>query len=83
MLISKEDARQLATDAGVPLAAPDDVQDTPAAIWLEEHGYTGVSLGVTDDMALGWAPYDGVTFGVVGMIGIAGTIMLVNRRRPA
>jgi hypothetical protein len=42
-----------------------------------------VSLGVTDDMALGWAPYDGVTFGVVGMAGIAGTIMLVNRRRPA
>jgi hypothetical protein len=23
---------------------------------------------VTDDMALGWAPFDGVTFGAVGMI---------------
>jgi len=32
VLISKEDARQLATDAGVPPADPDDVQDTPAAI---------------------------------------------------
>jgi hypothetical protein len=83
VLLSKEDARQLATDAGVPAAAPDDVQDTSAAVWLEEHGYTGVSLGVTDDMALGWAPFDGITFGVVGMVGIAGTIMLVNRRRPA
>jgi hypothetical protein len=83
VLISKEDARQLATDAGVPPAAPDDVQDTPAAIWLEEHGYTGVSLGVTDDMALGWAPYDGVTFAVTGLAGIGATVVLVNRRRPA
>ncbi len=82
-LISKEEARQRATDAGVPPAAPDDVQDTPAAIWLDEHGYTGVSLGVTDDMALGWAPFDGLTFGVVGVLGIAGATVLVNRRRPA
>jgi len=42
-----------------------------------------VSLGVTDQMTLGWTPFDGLTFGVVGMMGIAGTIMLVNRRRPA
>ncbi|MBA2631382.1 MAG: hypothetical protein H0U86_00010 [Chloroflexi bacterium] len=83
VLLLKEDARQLATQAGVPPADPDDVQDTPAAIWLQEHDYTEVSLGVTDEMALGWAPFDGLTFGVVGMVGFAGTIMLVNRRRPA
>jgi hypothetical protein len=82
-LISQEEARQLATDAGVPPAAPDDVQDTAAATWLEEHGYTGVPLGVTDDMALGWAPFDGATFGFAGLAGIGGTIILVNKRRPS
>jgi hypothetical protein len=81
-LLSKEEARRIATQAGVPPAEPDDVQDTPASTWLAEHGYMGVSLGVTDEMALGWAPYDGITFGLVGLIGIGSAIVLVNRRRP-
>jgi hypothetical protein len=81
-LLSKEEARRIATEAGVPPAEPDDVQDTPASTWLDEHGYIGVSLGVTDEMALGWAPYDGITFGLVGLIGIGSAIVLVNRRRP-
>jgi hypothetical protein len=34
-------------------------------------------------MALGWAPYDGVTFAVIGLAGIGATVALVNRRRPA
>jgi hypothetical protein len=33
-------------------------------------------------MALGWAPYDGVTFGATGLVGIGATVVLVNRRRP-
>lgn len=82
-LISKEEARRIATEAGVPPAEPDDIQDTPAASWLEEHGYTGVSLGVTDAMALGWAPYDGIAFGVIGLVGLGATVVLVNRRRPS
>lgn len=81
-LISKEEARALATAAGVPPPEPSDVQDTPAAVWLDEHGYRGVSLGVTEEMALGWAPYDGITFGLVGLTGIGSAIVLVNRRRP-
>ena len=82
VLLSKEDARQLATDAGVPPAQPSDIQDVGAGTWLAERGYSEVPLGVNDAMALGWAPYDGLTFGVVGVLGIGGAIVLVNRRRP-
>ncbi|MGH2456206.1 MAG: hypothetical protein ACRDHD_08110 [Candidatus Limnocylindria bacterium] len=81
-LIGAEEARRIATEAGVPPADPGDVQDTPASTWLAEHGYLGVSLGVTDEMALGWAPFDGITFGLVGLIGLGGAAVLVNRRRP-
>jgi hypothetical protein len=38
---------------------------------------------VTEEMALGWVPFDGLTFGVVGVASLAGTVVVVNRRRPA
>jgi hypothetical protein len=50
--------------------------------WLANHGYALLVLGVTDELALGWAPYDALLFGLVGMASLAGTIVLVNRRRP-
>jgi hypothetical protein len=50
--------------------------------WLEDHGYRLLALGVTDEMALGWAPYDALLFSLVGMASFAGAIILVNRRRP-
>jgi hypothetical protein len=81
-LLSKEAARKVASDAGVPPADPNDVQDTPAGVWLEEHGYTEVSLGVTEEMAMGWAPYDGLIFGLLGLVSLGATVVLVNRRRP-
>jgi hypothetical protein len=81
-LLLPNEARKLASDAGVPPADPNDVQDTPAGVWLEEHGYIEVSLGVTDEMAMRWAVYDGLTFGLVGLIGIGSAAVLVNRRRP-
>ncbi len=81
-LLSRDAARKLASDAGVPPADPNDVQDTPAATWLDEHGYIGVSLGVTDEMAMRWAPVDGLIFGLVGLASLGSTILLVNRRRP-
>jgi len=34
------------------------------------------------EMALGWAPYDALAFVIVGVASIAGTIPMVNRRRP-
>jgi hypothetical protein len=81
-LLSSEEARRIATDAGVESPPPDDVQDTPALIWYEENGYVLLPVGITDDMALGWAPFDGIAFGLVGLIGFGSTIVLVNRRRP-
>jgi len=82
-LISADAARQLASEAGVPPPDPNDVQDTAAGVWLEEHGYVELPTGVTDKQALGWAPYDGIIFGLVGVVSLGGTIVLVNRRRPA
>lgn len=82
-LLSREQARGIATEAGVPPPDPGDVQDTPALAWLEEHGYRGVPMGVTDEDALGWAAYDAAAFGLVGLVGLGGAFMLVNRRRPA
>jgi hypothetical protein len=81
-LMQPEQARKIATEAGVPPADPDDVQDTPAATWLAEQGYIELPLGVTDEMALRWAPYDGLAFGLAGVVSIACAIVLVNRRRP-
>lgn len=81
--LSREEARQLATDAGVPSPDPHDAQDTPAGVWLEAHGYFAVPLGVTDATALGWAPYDGLTFAMAGFGGLGATVLLVHRRRPA
>lgn len=82
-LLSSADARQIATAAGVPAAPPDDVQDIPALTWYEANGYVLLPLGVSDEMALAWAPYDGAIFGVVGVLSLAATVVLVNRRRPA
>jgi hypothetical protein len=81
-LLSSDEAREIATAAGVPAAPPDDVQDIPALTWYEENGYVLLPMGVSDDMALGWAPYDGLIFGLVGAISIAGAVVVVNRRRP-
>jgi hypothetical protein len=39
-------------------------------------------IGITDEMALGWAPFDGVAFGLIGVIGLGSAVVLVNRRRP-
>jgi hypothetical protein len=81
-LLSSEEARDAATAAGVPPASPDDVQDLPALTWYEENGYVLLPVGISDEMALGWAPYDGLIFGLVGALSIAATVVVVNRRRP-
>jgi hypothetical protein len=78
--ISMQEARRIATAAGVP--PPKDSQDLDAALWLDAHGYQSVVVGVTDEMALGWGPYEAATFGVVGVISLATAFWLVQRRRP-
>ncbi len=82
-LLSMAEARVVATGAGVPPPDPSDVQDGAAAEWLEQHGYQGVQMGVTDEDALGWSAFDSATFGLVGLVGVGGAFVLVNRRRPA
>lgn len=81
-VLSLDEAYQQARDAGVPPPDPKDTQDTPAAMWLQDHGYFAVPLGVNDAAALGWAVYDGLTFAVLGAGGLGATLLLVNRRRP-
>jgi hypothetical protein len=81
-LLSSDEAREIATAAGVPRAAQDDVQDIPALTWYEENGYVLLPMGVSDDMALGWAPYDGLIFSLVGAFTVATTVVVVSRRRP-
>ena len=81
-LISADEARKLASDAGVPPPDPNDEQDIPAATWLADHGYAELPIGITEKAAMGWAPYDGLIFGLVGLVSLGATIVLVNRRRP-
>jgi hypothetical protein len=81
-VLTQEGARQRATAAGVPPAGPDDPVDAPASAWLEEQGYSEITLGTTDQAALGWAPYDATIFAILGALGLTASFALVNRRRP-
>lgn len=80
--ISIAEARRIATAAGVALPKAGDSQDSDAAVWLAAHGYQLVIIGITDEMALGWAPYEAAIFSVVGVILLSTAFWLVHRRRP-
>ncbi len=80
--ISFQEARRIATAAGVPLPRANDSQDVAAAVWLDAHGYRLLIVGITDEMALGWASYDAAIFGAVGLISLPTAFWLVRRRRP-
>jgi hypothetical protein len=83
------DGGQLTNDEGLALVPADvaatDPEEEPvhSMEWLEEHGYQLLPVGVTDEMALGWAPYDGLIFGLVGVASLAATLVVVNRRSPS
>lgn len=81
-VITQAQARQLANEAGVPLPAQNAHYDTLAETWLQEHGYVEISLGTTDRGAASWGIYEGMLFTIVGGAGLAGTFLIVNRRRP-
>jgi hypothetical protein len=78
--ISFQEARRVATAAGVP--PPKDPQDVAAALWLDAHGYQPVIVGITDEMALGWGSYEAAIFGALGLISLPTAFWLVQRRRP-
>jgi hypothetical protein len=67
------------------LVAQDEgqVQPVHAATWLGEHGYTELSVGISIDVAMGWAPYEAVAYVLLGVGSIGVAVWLVNRRRPA
>lgn len=80
--VSREEARALATAAGVPPAAEGDDQDLPAAEWLEANGYEEVALGIPSTTALGWGLYDAAYFGLIGAVSILAAALVVRRKRP-
>jgi hypothetical protein len=81
-ILTPVEARQRATDAGVPAPGPDDPQDARASVWLEVNGYSEITVGVTDEAAAGWAPFDAAIFGSVGVLGTMAAFVVVSRRRP-
>ena len=81
-ILTPAEARQAATDAGVPPAEPDDPYDTLAEEWLNQNGYVEISLGTTDGAAASWGLYDGILFAILGGAGVAATFVIVSRRRP-
>jgi hypothetical protein len=80
--VSFQAARRIATAAGVPLPPTNDSQDVAAALWLDAHGYRLLIVGITDEMALGWASYEAAIFGALGLISLPTAFLLVRRRRP-
>jgi hypothetical protein len=81
-ILSRAEARQRATDAGIPPPQPDDPYDTAAEGWLQANGYAEITLGVSDEAAAGWAGIDAGIFAVIGTIGFATAFSVVSRRRP-
>lgn len=82
VVLSKEAATALVPPE---LVAQDEgqVQPVHAATWLDEHGYTEVSVGISTDVAMGWAPYEAIAYVLLGLGSIGVAVWLVNRRRPA
>ena len=82
------DGRMISNEEGLALVPPEiaandsPVQPVASDEWLHERGYTLLPLGVSDEMALAWGPYEALIFGLVGSLSIATTIVVVNRRRP-
>jgi hypothetical protein len=73
------DGTKITDDAAfalVPSAEPD-----PYA-WLHGQGYRDVLVGVPQDVAMGWATYDVLIFGLIGAASLGGAMLVVDRRRP-
>ncbi len=50
--------------------------------WLLDHGYAIVDLGITGESARGWEPIEVGGFVLIGLALVAGTVAIVDRRRP-
>ena len=56
--------------------------DSGPEAWLSSHGYVMLQLGVTREIVAGWVPIELAWMSLVGLAGIGGTALVVNRRRP-
>lgn len=56
--------------------------DSGPESWLYDHGYELWQYGVTDEIINGWVPIEVGAMSLIGLGGIAGTAVIVNRRRP-
>lgn len=73
------DGTEITDDAAfalVPSADPD-----PYA-WLRAKGYRDVLVGVPKAVGMGWATYDVLISGLIGVASLGGAMVVVDRRRP-
>lgn len=57
--------------------------ESDAYAWLQHQGYKQFIAGVSEEVAMGWAPYEAFGFGLVGVASLGAGIVVVNRRRPS
>lgn len=75
-------------DESIYLLVPPEAQeqtedpDSGPEAWLRAHGYAFLRLGVTDEIVNGWVPLEAAAMSLIGLAGIGGTAVVVNRRRP-
>lgn len=71
---------------GSPIPLADALERVPTdaepMAWLDDQGYVLADTGVPLSAAMQWATYEVAGFGAVALAGIAGTLLLVDRRRP-
>ena len=61
---------------------PTEDPDSGPEAWLYAHGYELWRYGVTDETVDAWVPIEVGSMSLIGLVGIAGTAVMVNRRRP-
>jgi hypothetical protein len=74
------DGTLIAQDRVMALAPQDELEPGQ---WLIGQGYEPLQLGITAETARGWVPVETAGFGLLGLALVLGTVVIVDRRRPA
>jgi hypothetical protein len=56
--------------------------DSGPEAWLDAHGYELWQYGVTDEIVNSWVPLEVGGMSLIGLVGVGGAALAVNRRRP-